>query len=71
MTFGPADNLTEMPVASSLKCLAVRSDPLTWEALECQPVSVCEMQPINQRARPNFILTEVLIWQMIPIVISD
>jgi len=53
-------------MASSLKCLAVRSDPLTWEAQASQPVSVCEIQPINQRARLDFIFTEVLIWQMIP-----
>jgi hypothetical protein len=48
-------------MASSLKCLAARSNPLTWEAQKSQPVSVCEIQPINQRARSNFTFTEVLI----------
>jgi hypothetical protein len=71
VTFGPAANPTEKPVASSLKCLAARSNPLTWEALESQPVSVCEIQPINQRTRPDFNLTEVLLWQMIPSGILD
>jgi hypothetical protein len=31
VTFGPADLLYEKPVASSEVCLAVRSNPLTWE----------------------------------------